>query len=123
MDWTGELRRRMFLDTGEGDGELTEYNCVLFPGEEHELTIQAYAPGLEELSRFVLPEVREFLDGLDALIKNRDELDADLAQVIHYRGRVGLVWWSRGMNNEFVGIYRPDPAGWRFLGFGDIFED
>ncbi|RLP75569.1 hypothetical protein D9V32_08835 [Mycetocola tolaasinivorans] len=122
MDWTGELRRRTLIDTGEGDGELTEYNCVLFPGEENELTIQAYAPSLDELSRFVLPEIRDFLAGLDELTAHRDELDADPAQVIHYRGRVGIVWWSRQMNNEFVACYGRENDDWRFLGYDDIFD-
>lgn len=56
---------------------------------------------------------------LDAL----GEIDADLAQIILYRGRLGLHFWSRGVNNEFTAIYARSDDGWVFQGFGEIFAD
>lgn len=49
------------------------------------------------------------------------EIDADLAQVILYRGRLGLHFWSRGMNNEFTAVYAYNDGRWIFKWFGEVF--
>lgn len=42
--------------------------------------------------------------------------------MILYRGKAGLHFWSRGMNNEFTAIYLPRGDAWDFVSFGDVFE-
>ncbi|BEP45056.1 hypothetical protein GmRootV15_56450 [Variovorax sp. V15] len=63
------------------------------------------------------------LPQIDEMVARLGEIDADLAQIILYRGRLGLHFWSRGVNNEFTGICTQSGDRWVFQGYGDIFAN
>lgn len=124
MDHVGELRRAAFVrasDLAAADGTF-EFDAVLCPGAEDELTVQVYAPDESAVVDSFVPVLERLLPRIDDMIAGLGPLDADLAQVILYRGKVGLHFWSRGMNNEFTAIYLPRGDVWDFDSFGDVFE-
>jgi hypothetical protein len=123
VTYLDELRRRTFDAGDEAPGGLIEYTCELFPGEDREFAIQCYATDAAALERDVAPVVEQVLGRLDALLAVPAVTDADLAQVILWNGRLGLHYWSRGVNNEFTAVFEPDGDGWRYRGFGDVFDD
>lgn len=70
-----------------------------------------------------MPALEAVLPQVDAMVAALGDIDADLAQVILYRGRLGLHFWSRGTNNEFTAVHAYHDGRWGFQGFGDIFGD
>jgi len=125
MDYLAELRHQGFHqadDQPDADGRV-EFNADLFRGTTDELTVQVYAIDQEELDREVRPVIEAVLPQVDEMVEALGEIDADLAQVILYRGRLGLHFWSRGINNEFTAVYARIEGQWVFQEFGDIFGE
>lgn len=123
MDHLTELRHQGFLqaeDLPDSEG-LLEFNADLFRGTANEVTVQVYAVDQEELDREVIPVLEALLPQVDEMVEALGEIDANLAQVILYRGRLGLHFWSRGVNNEFTAVYARVDGRWDFQGFGEIF--
>lgn len=124
MDYLAELRQQGFHpadDEPDSEGRR-EFNADLFRGSENEVTVQVYAVDREELERAVMPTLEAVLPHVDAMVDALGEIDADLAQVILYRGRLGLHFWSRGVNNEFTAVYTHNDGHWDFQAFEDIFS-
>jgi len=125
MDYLAELGNQGFHqadDQPDSDGRV-EFNSDLFRGTASELTVQVYAIDQEELDREVVPVLEALLPQVDEMVEALGEIDAHLAQVILYRGRLGLHFWSRGVNNEFTAVYSRDDGRWIFQGFGEIFGE
>jgi len=125
MDYLAELGNQGFHqadDQPDSDGRV-EFNSDLFRGTAGELTVQVYAINQEELDREVVPVLQAVLPQVAAMVDALGEIDADLAQVILYRGRLGLHFWSRGVNNEFTAVYTHRDGRWVFRGFGEIFGE
>jgi hypothetical protein len=125
MDYLAELRHQGFDqadDQPDSEGRV-EFNSDLFRGTANEVTVQVYAIDQEELERKVVPMLEAVLPQVDEMVDALGEIDADLAQIILYRGRLGLHFWSRGVNNEFTAIYARSDDGWVFQEFGEIFAD
>lgn len=125
MDYLAELRCQGFHqadDQPDTDGRV-EFNADLLRGTPNEVTVQAYAVDQEELEREVMPVLEAVLPQVDELVDALGEIDADLAQVILYQGRLGLHFWSRGVNNEFTAVYARIEGQWVFQGFGEIFGE
>lgn len=124
MDYLTELRHQGFYQADEqpnSDGRV-EFASDLFGGTANEVTVQVYAVDQEGLEREVMPVLEAVLPHVDEMVDALGEIDADLAQVILYRGRLGLHFWSRGVNNEFTAVYAQTGGGWVSQGFGEIFE-
>ncbi|MGN7967488.1 hypothetical protein ACTJKK_15530 [Microbacterium sp. 22179] len=124
MDYAAELRRHPPVAGATTDTGLIEFECDLLRGTDDELGIQAYATSSASLESDVLPVLTNALDRLDSLCRMMPEYDADLAIVTLYEGRLGLTFWERTQNNEFIAIFTPDdaaPHGWRYDGLGDLF--
>lgn len=118
MDYLSELRHQGFHQADnhrDSDGRV-QFDCDLYRGTPDEVTIQVYAADQQALQFEVMPT-------LEALLPLIDEIDADLAQIILFRGRLGLHFWSRGINNEFTAVYAHSDERWIFQGFGEIFAD
>lgn len=125
MDYLAELRHQGFHqadDQPDTDGRV-EFNADLFRGTDSEVTVQVYAVDEEELDREVMPVLEALLPQVDEMVEALGEIDAGLAQIILYRGRLGLHFWSRGVNNEFTAVYARCEGRWDFQGFGDIFRE
>jgi hypothetical protein len=125
MDYLAELRHQGFHqadDQPDSEGRV-EFNSDLFRGTANEVTVQAYAIDQEELEREVVPTLEAVLPRVDEIVDALGEIDADLAQIILYRGRLGLHFWSHGVNNEFTAVYARSDDGWGFQGFGEIFGE
>ncbi|MGJ7530397.1 hypothetical protein [Variovorax sp. GB1P17] len=125
MDYLAELRHRGFSQAGDGhdpEGRV-QFDCDLYAGTSSELTVQVYAADLQALQREVMPTLEAVLPLIDSMVEALGEIDADLAQIILFRGRLGLHFWSRGINNEFTAVYAHSDARWAFQGFGEIFSD
>ncbi|WP_432725861.1 hypothetical protein [Variovorax sp. W6] len=125
MDYLAELRHQGFHqadDQPDFDGRV-EFNADLFRGTVNEVTVQVYAVDQEELDRNVMPMIEAVLPQVEAMVEALGEIDADLAQVILYRGRFGLHFWSRGTNNEFTAVYVRSDGRWVLKGFGEIFAE
>jgi hypothetical protein len=125
MGYLAELRHQGFHqadDQPDSDGRV-EFNSDLFRGTDSEVTVQVYAVDQEELDREVMPVLEALLPQVDEMVEALGEIDADLAQVILYRGRLGLHFWSRGVNNEFTAVYTHRDGRWVFQGFGEIFGE
>ncbi|WP_426391931.1 hypothetical protein [Variovorax sp. R-27] len=125
MDYLAELRCQGFRqadDHADSEGRV-EFNADLFRGTANEVTVQVYAVDQEELEREVIPTLEAVLPQVDEMVDALGAIDADLAQIILYRGRLGLHFWSRGVNNEFTAIYARSDDGWVFQEFGEIFAD
>jgi hypothetical protein len=125
MDYLADLRCQGFRqadDHADSEGRV-EFNADLFRGTANEVTVQVYAIDQEELERQVVPTLEAVLPQVDEMVDALGEIDADLAQIILYRGRLGLHFWSRGVNNEFTAVYARCDDGWVFQGFGEIFAD
>lgn len=123
MDYLSELRHQGFHqadDQPDAEGRV-EFNADLFQGKANEVTVQVYAVDQEALERKVMPVLEALLPKVTLMVDALGEIDADLAQIILYQGRLGLHFWSRGVNNEFTAVYAQTDHGWIFQGFGDIF--
>lgn len=125
MDYLAELRLQGFhqADDHRDDESRVQFDCDLYRGTADELTIQVYAVDQETLEREVMPILEAVLPQIDEMVARLGEIDADLAQIILYRGRLGLHFWSRGVNNEFTGICTQSGDRWVFQGYGDIFAN
>jgi len=125
MDDLAGLRFQGFHQAdGQPDTDRSvEFNADLFRGTANELTVQVYAIDQEELDREVRPVIEAVLPQVDEMVEALGEIDAKLAQVILYRGRLGLHFWSRGVNNEFTAVYARVDGRWDFQGFGEIFGE
>lgn len=125
MDYLAELRLQGFhqADDHRDDEGRVQFDCDLYRGTSDELTIQVYAVDQEALEREVMPTLEAVLPQIDEMVARLGEIDADLAQIILYRGRLGLHFWSRSVNNEFTGLHVRSGGQWVFQGFGDIFAD
>ena len=125
MDYLAELRHRGFSqadDDRDPEGRV-QFDSDLYAGTSSELTVQVYAADLQALQREVMPTLEAVLPMIDNMVDALGEIDADLAQIILFRGRLGLHFWSRGINNEFTAVYVRNDARWIFQGFGEIFSD
>lgn len=125
MDYLSELRRQGFQQTDDprdSDG-CVQFDSDLFGGTSNEITVQVYAADHAALEREVMPTLEAVLPLIDEMIDGLGELDADLAQIILFRGRLGLHFWSRGINNEFTAIHARSEDRWVFQGFGEIFTE
>jgi fumarate hydratase class II len=125
MDYLAELRCHGFRqadDHADSEGRV-EFNADLFRGTANEVTVQVYAIDQEELEREIMPTLEAVLPQVAAMVDALGEIDADLAQVILYRGRLGLHVWSRGVNNEFTAVYAHIKGRWIFQRFGEIFGE
>lgn len=125
MDYAAELRTHPLVARDRTDTGLIEFECDLFQGTDHELGIQAYAASTTELERDVLPILTNALGQLDHLKAAVPDYDADLAIVTYFAGRLGLTFWERTRNNEFIAIFTPDsaaPTHWRYNGLGNLFD-
>lgn len=125
MDYLAELRHQGFHqadDQPDSEGRV-EFNSDLFRGTANEVTVQVYAIDQEELEHEVMPTLEPVLPRVDEMVDALGEIDADLAQIILYRGRLGLHFWSRGVNNEFTAVYTRSDGRWIFQGFGEIFGE
>ncbi|MEZ3157058.1 hypothetical protein AB1K56_09035 [Microbacterium sp. BWR-S6Y] len=125
VDYAVELRNVAFGSGGLTDNGLIEFEADLFRGTTDELGICAYAASAAELTHEVLPILQNALRQLEHLKAAVPDDDADLAIVTLYEGRLGLTFWERTVNNEFVAIFSPDSTtltGWRYDGLGDLFE-
>lgn len=125
MDYLAELRIQGFHqadDTPDSEGRV-EFNADLFRETPDELTVQVYAVDQQAIEREVMPVLEAVLPRIDEMVDALGEIDADLAQVILFRGRLGLHFWSRGVNNEFTAVYTRSDGRWVYQGFGDIFAD
>lgn len=100
-----------------------QFDCDLYRGTSNEVTIQVYAADQQGLQREVMPTLEALLPRIGEMVDGLGRIDADLAQIILFRGRLGLHFWSRGINNEFTAVYAWIDAGWVFQGFGEIFTD
>lgn len=100
-----------------------QFDCDLFRGTPNEVTVQVYAADPQALEREVMPTLEAVLPMIDEMVDGLGEIDADLAQVILFHGRLGLHFWSRRINNEFTAIYAHGNGRWVFQGFGEIFTD
>ena len=123
MDYLSELRHQGFHqadDQPDAEGRV-EFNADLFQGKANEVTIQVYAVDQEALEREVMPVLEAMLPQVEVMVDALGEIDAKLAQIILYQGRLGLHFWSRGANNEFTAVYAQTGDGWIFQGFGEIF--
>ncbi|RSZ30622.1 MULTISPECIES: hypothetical protein [unclassified Variovorax] len=125
MDYLSELRRQGFHqadDHRDSDGRV-QFDCDLYRGTPNEVTIQVYAADRQALQFEVMPTLEVVLPLIDEMVDGLGEIDADLAQIILFRGRLGLHFWSRGINNEFTAVYARSDETWVFQGFGEIFAD
>ncbi|RIX79628.1 hypothetical protein [Acidovorax cavernicola] len=125
MDYLAELRIQGFHqadDTPDSEGRV-EFNADLFRGTPDEVTVQVYAVDQQAIEREVMPVLEAVLPRIDEMVDALGEIDADLAQVILFRGRLGLHFWSSGVNNEFTAVYTRGDGRWGWQGFGDIFAD
>jgi len=125
MDYLAELRLQglhQVDDQPDFEGRM-EFNSDLFRGTANEVTVQVYAVDQEALEREVMPTLEAVLPRVDEMVEALGEIDADLAQIILFRGRLGLHFWSRGVNNEFTAVYARSDEGWVFQQFGEIFAD
>lgn len=100
-----------------------QFDSDLYAGTSSELTVQVYAADLQALQREIMPTLEAVLPMIDNMVDALGEMDADLAQIILFRERLGLHFWSRGINNEFTAVYVRNDARWIFQGFGEIFSD
>jgi hypothetical protein len=125
MDYLAELRLQGFhqADDHRDDEGRVQFDCDLYSGTSDEVTIQVYAVGQEALEREIMPTLEALLPQIGEMVGRLGVIDADLAQIILYRGRLGLHFWSRGVNNEFTGIYTQSEDRWVFRGYGDIFAN
>ena len=124
MDYLSELRHQGFQqtdDSADSEGRI-QFDSDLFHGTSNEVTVQVYAEDQDALQREVMPTLEAVLPQIDEMIAGLGELDADLAQIILFRERLGLHFWSRSINNEFTAIYARSEDRWVFQGFGEIFE-
>lgn len=125
MDYARELLCLPIVGGEVVEDGLIEFEFDLFRGTPHELAVCAYSPSTETMVRDVLPVLVGVLKQLDAMVKQIPTVDADLAVVTLWKGRIGLTFWERGVNNEFVAMFaiKPhDSNNWFFTGFGDLFS-
>lgn len=123
MDYLAELRHQGFHqadDQPDPDGRV-QFDRDLYRGTPDELTIQVYAVDQDELQRTIMPTLEAVLPLIAEMVEGLGEIDADLAQIILFRDRLGLHFWSRRINNEFTAIYARGDGRWVFQGFGEIF--
>lgn len=125
MDHLAELRRQGFHqadDQPDPEGRV-QFDSDLYRGTSDEVTIQVYAVDQQALQREIIPTLEAVLPQIDEMVAGLGEIDADLAQIILFRGRLGLHFWSRRINNEFTAVYAHSDDRWVFQGFGEIFVD
>ncbi|WP_104092507.1 hypothetical protein [Arthrobacter sp. GMC3] len=125
MNFATELQSHPLVGRAVTEEGLVEYECDLFPGTADELGVCVYAATAQELEHHVMPLLVSTLNRLDDLLTRLPGHDADLAVVTLWKGRLGLTFWERSINNEFVAIFVPTDsagAGWQFIGFGDLFS-
>lgn len=82
-----------------------QFDSDLYRGTPDEVTIQVYAVDQQALQREIIPTLEAVLPQIDEMVAGLGEIDADLAQIILFRGRLGLHFWSRRINNEFTAVY------------------
>lgn len=125
MDYLTELRRQGFKQADEHrdpEGRV-QFDSDLYRGTSDEVTIQVYAADQQALQREIMPTLEDVLPLIDAMVEGLGEIDAHLAQIILFRGRLGLHFWSRRINNEFTAVYARSEDRWVFQGFGEVFAD
>jgi len=125
MDYLAELRRQGFRqadDQPDPEGRV-QFDSDLYRGTPDEITVQVYAVDQQALQREIIPTLEAVLPLIDEMVEGLGEIDADLAQIILFRGRLGLHFWSRRINNEFTAVYARSDDRWAFQGFGEIFVD
>ncbi|MFH0131027.1 hypothetical protein ACGLHS_12515 [Variovorax sp. VaC1] len=125
MDYLAELRRQGFHqadDRRDSEGRV-QFDSDLYCGTPDEVTVQVYASNQQVLEREFMPTLEALLPLIDEMVIGLGEINADLAQIILFRGRLGLHFWSRRINNEFTAVYARSGDRWVFQGFGEIFVD
>lgn len=125
MDYFAELRRQGFKRADEHrdpEGHV-QFDSDLYRGTSNEITVQVYAADQQALQREVMPTLEAVLPLIDEMVEGLGEIDADLSQIILFRGRLGLHFWSLRVNNEFTAVYARSEDRWVFQGFGEVFAD
>ena len=95
-----------------------QFDSDLYRGTSDEVTIQVYAVDQQALQREVIPTLEAVLPQINEMVDGLGEIDADLAQIILFRERLGLHFWSRRINNEFTAVYAGSDERWLLQGFG-----
>ena len=117
-----EFMRQALQQSDDLGLRYQEYHCTLFARSVRELEIQLYAEAAHQLDEEVIPLLRQLLTEIDEKQFQVHRNDADLAIILLRGDRLGLHYWSIGMNNEFTMLFDRSQEVWTAIGPGKFFD-